>query len=284
MKEKIKYQEIDEICPIIMQKVFDDGKKVNKICTDPNLAFDSEDSLYKWVAPYYCLSDKKEESKCDMTIINYLKNLVYISDSEIESLYSENSLGGFISSGLTAFENSYNCGDRCSEKQYLNKIQFWTGNITLNAPSPLTKSQSLSDWFPEEVPYPVEISYYQKKYNNSEVFTEEEVNIIISLISEGDNKNDLEHSEWLLNKLNFEKEYTLFMNQKLKESSYNLIDFLIDAFIFSSENDDSQSKEFPQNIFVEYSSLKNFIQGNREEDLKWINYLSSGDYWIRYRN
>lgn len=283
LKEKIKYQEIDEICPIIMQKVFDDGKKVNKICTDPNLAFDSEDSLYKWVAPYYCLSDKKEESKCDMTIINYLKNLVYISDSEIESLYSENSLGGFISSGLTAFENSYNCGDRCSEKQYLNKIQFWTGNITLNAPSPLIKSQSLSDWFPEEVPYPVEISYYQKKYNNSEVFTEEEVNIIISLISEGDNKNDLEHSEWLLNKFNFEKEYTLFMNQKLKESSYNLIDFLIDAFIFSSENDDSQSKEFPQNIFVEYSSLKNFIQGNREEDLKWINYLSSGDYFDNFK-
>ena len=69
LKEKIKYQEIDEICPIIMQKVFDDGKKVNKICTDPNLAFDSEDSLYKWVAPYYCLSDKKDESKCDMTII-----------------------------------------------------------------------------------------------------------------------------------------------------------------------------------------------------------------------
>lgn len=283
LKEKIKYQEIDEICPLVMQKVLDDGKKVNKVCNDPNLAFDSEDSLYKWVAPYYCLSDKKDESKCNMTIINYLKDLVYISDNEIQNLYSENSLGGVINSALTDIENSYNCGDRCSEKEYLNKMQFWTGKVTLNAPSPLVKSQSLSDWFPEEVPYPVEISYYQNKYNNSEVFTEEEVDIIISLVSKGDNKNDLEHSEWLLNKLNFEKEYTLFMNTNLNDLSYNLTDFLIDTFIFRSENDDSQSKEFPRNIFVEYSSLKNFIQGNRVEDLKWINYLSSGDYFDNFK-
>ena len=166
-----------------------------------------------------------------MTIINYLKDLVYISDNEIQNLYSENSLGGVINSALTDIENSYNCGDRCSEKEYLNKMQFWTGKVTLNAPSPLVKSQSLSDWFPEEVPYPVEISYYQNKYNNSEVFTEEEVDIIISLVSKGDNKNDLEHSEWLLNKLNFEKEYTLFMKSNLNDLSYNLTDFLIDTFI-----------------------------------------------------
>lgn len=277
LKEEIKYQEIDEICPIIMQKVLDDGKKVNKICNDPNLTFDSEDSLFKWVAPYYCLSDKKDESKCDMTVINYLKNLVYVSDSELENLYSESSLGGIISSALDAIENSYNCGNRCDEKQYLNKIQFWTGNITLNAPSPLNKSESISDWLPEEVPNPIEISYYQKKYNNSEIFTEEQINIITSLISEGDNKNDLEHSEWFLNKLNFEKEYTLYMNKEQKDSSYNLINFLIDTFVFKSENDDNQS------IFVEYSSLKNFIQGNREEDLKWINYLSSGDYFDNFK-
>ena len=283
MKEQIKYQEIDEICPLIMQKILDDGKKVNKICTDPYLAFDSESSFFKWVAPYFCLSDKKDESRCDMTIINYLKNLVYISDSELESLYSENSLGGIISSGLTAIENSYNCGDRCNEEQYLNKIQFRTGNITLNAPTPLAKNESISAWFPEIVPNPVEISYYQKKYNNSDIFTEEQVNIIIGLMTEGDNKNDLEHSEWLLNKLNFEKEYSIYMDKNEKDSSYNLIYFLIDTFIFKLENDVSLSEDFPQNIFVEYSSLKNLIQGNRQEDLKWVNYLSSGDYFDNFK-
>ena len=57
-------------------KILDDGRKVNKICSDENIGFNSEETLYKWAEPYYCFSKNKNENKCNMYIINYLKELV----------------------------------------------------------------------------------------------------------------------------------------------------------------------------------------------------------------
>ena len=285
LKEKIKFNEFDEICPIIMQKVLDDGKKVNKICSDENIGFNSEDSLYKWIEPYYCISKNKNDTKCNMYIINYLKDIIYISEEELNKLFSEDSLGGIINYGLTTIQNNYNCGDRCDEENYLNKLQFWTGNVTSNASSIFIKTDTIMNWFPDEIPYPIEISYYQKKYNNSELFSEEDIDFIIKLASDIDNKYDLDNSNWFINKLNFEKDYSLYMNNKLNSSSFSLINFLIDAIIFKSNiyNKNMEINDDNQSLFVQYSSLKNLIQGNNIEDKKWIYYLSSGNYFDNYK-
>ena len=285
LKEKIKFSQFDEICPIIMQKVLDDGKKVNKICNDKNLTFDSIDSLFKWIEPYYCFSRSMDDKKCNISLINYLKDLIYISDDELKRLFGEESLGGIINYGISTIKNNYNCGERCDEQNYLKKLQFWTGIVTSNSSYPLSKKDTIKDWFPEEVPYPIEISYYQKKYNNSEVFKEEDIDTIINLVSEKGNKYDLNNSNWLINKLKLEKDYTLYMNKKIDSSLFNLIHFLIETFLFKNSSSDKikGTNDDNQFLFVEYSSLKNLIQGNNLEDKKWINYLSSGNYFDNYK-
>ena len=67
----------EDICPFIMQRALDDGKKVLKICSNPQTLFNSPYTLAKWFAPYNCVKSG-DESKCDMTTINNLKKIVYI--------------------------------------------------------------------------------------------------------------------------------------------------------------------------------------------------------------
>ena len=284
LKEKTHYSDLDELCPILMQKILDDGKKVNKICTDKNIGFNTIESLYKWVEPYYCLSENKNETKCNMYIINYLKDLVYISETEINKIFGEDYIGGAINKGLDAIKNSYNCGDRCDEKDYLKKLQFWTGVVTSNAPEPLSKAETIKEWFKDDVPYPIEISYYQNKYDNFDNFTEDDIDYIIKLVSENDNIYDLDNSNLINTKLKLEKEYSLYMNNKAKSSLIKLIDFLIDVFVFNDElNDNDNNTNNKQSLFVEYSTLKNLLQGNDIEDKYWIKYLSSGNYFDNFK-
>ena len=279
LKKKTNYNEFDEICPIIMQKILDDGKKVNKICSDINISFNTEESLLKWIEPYYCLKDKND-TKCNMYIIDYLKGLVYITEDEINKIFSEENLGGAFDYGLESIKNNYNCGDRCDENDYLLKLQFWTGIITSNASDAFTKTDTIKDWFPEEIPYPIEISYYQKKYGNTDEFTESDIDFMINLLSKTENKYDLENSNSFAYTLDLEKKYSLYMNNKERTSLINLVDFLIDVFIFKNENNNNDNS---QSLLVEYSSIKNLLQGNNEEDKSWINYLSSGNYFDNFK-
>ena len=168
-----------------------------------------------------------------MSVINYLKNLVYVSEDEINTLFGEEYLGGAITQGLDAIKEIYKCGDRCDEKDYLNKLQFLTGIVTSNAPEPLEKTDTIMNWFPEEIPYPIEISYYQKKYDNHDNYTEEDINYIVNLVLEEGDILNLDNSDALQTKLNLEKEYSLYLNSKDKTSLISLIDFLIEVFIIN---------------------------------------------------
>jgi hypothetical protein len=76
INNNLKESESDEICPLIMQRALDDGKKVLKICSDPKTSFNSAYTLIKWFSPYYCIV-YGEKSKCDMSIIDYLNNSIY---------------------------------------------------------------------------------------------------------------------------------------------------------------------------------------------------------------
>ena len=87
---KMKALNVDEVCTTMMQKILDDGKKVMKICSDEKIGFKSEDSLNKWMEPYYCYYETNHSEKCNMELINYLKKLVYISESEIKKYIVKN--------------------------------------------------------------------------------------------------------------------------------------------------------------------------------------------------
>ena len=160
------------------------------------------------------------------------------------------------------------------------KLQFWTGIVTSNPPEPLLKTDTIKDWFPDKFNYPPEISYYAKKYDYNKTINEQDIDFIINLVTDNEDKYDLDNSNYFILLLELEKEYTLYM--KNKESSLSeLVNFLIDVFFF--KNEDLNDNENGNNIFTEYSTIRNLIQGNNEEDKKWLNYLKSGNYFDNFK-
>ena len=283
LREKLHFNEMDEICPLILQKVLNDGKKVNKICSDINIGFNDEKGLYEWVKPYYCLDENKDEKKCNSFILYYLKDLVYISDDEINQIFSEEYLGGAINHGVEAIKTAYNCGDKCEDNDYLLKLQFWKGYISLNAPDPIPKYNTIKYWFDDILPYPVEISYYQQKYENTDEFNEEDIDFIINLVSNSDNKFNLKNSNSFAKKLELEKKYSIYMNNNEKTSLIKLVDFLFDVFVYKENIYNIDGFENKEKLFIEYNSVKNLLQGNNNNDKIWIDYLSSGDYFYNFK-
>ena len=261
----------DELCPIIMQRALDDGKKVLKICNDPNIGFNTPYILSKWFVPYKCIISDNE-TNCDMSTINYLKNLVYITNNEIKEIYSNDFLGGAIDESNQILKETYGCEEEC-DNEYLSKLQFWKADVTKKLPSPLTPCESICELFPDEFPYPMEISYYQKKLNDTETVLEEDVDYLINLMAKGKNILSEESSNALLQRINLEKEITLNLNGEPseKESRKKLMNILLNGYLF--END----------LYTKYENLDSILQGNMIEDKKYIDFLSSGEYFENYK-
>ena len=268
----LKQSEPDEICPLIMQRALDDGKKVLKICSDPVTSFNSAYTLIKWFSPYYCIMYGEEESKCDMSIINYLKTIVYITDEEIKAIYSKDFFGGIFENYDKKLKEMYECKEEC-DNEYLAKKQFWKGEITKNLPEPLKKCNTISELFPVQFPYPLEISYYAEQFGETDPILEKDIDYLISLSPKGDNILSEESSEALETRTNLEKEYTLIMEGKKdkKESKYKVIDLLNKGYLFNNE------------IKANYSNIYNILQGSFEENKKYIQFLSSGQFFDNYK-
>ena len=196
----------EDICPLIMQHALDDGRKVLKICSDPLTSFSSPYTLSKWFAPYYCVKSG-DESKCDMTIINHLKSIVYITEDEIKAIYSKDFLGDLIEENDKALKEAYQCEDEC-DNDYLAKMQFWKSYVTLNAPIGIEQCDTITKIFPDEFPYPVELYYYAKNYSTDEI-KEEDVDYLISLSPKSDDILEEDSYEAFNNRFDLEKEFTL---------------------------------------------------------------------------
>ena len=266
-----KQNEPDEVCPLIMQKALDDGRKVLKICSDPKTAFDSAETLIKWFAPYYCVV-YEEQTGCDMSLIDYLKTIVYITDEEIKAIYNKDYLGGFIEDNDKYLKEVYKCDENCDD-EYLSKKQFWKSELSKNVPEPFTKSSTFSTLFPDKFPFPVEMTYFREILGETEEISEQDIDYLISLTSKGDTILSEEDSQILVERTNLEKEFTLIMKGKKekKETKYKTIDILINGYLFSKETTSN------------YSNVYNIIQGNAIEDKKYVDFLSGGDFFDNYK-
>jgi len=262
--------EDEDICPLIMQHALDDGRKVLKICSDPTTSFNSPFTLSKWFAPYYCVKSG-DESKCDMTIINHLKSIVYITEDEIKAIYSKDFLGDLIEENDKALKEAYQCGDEC-DNDYLAKMQFWKSYVTLNAPVGIEKCDTISQIFPDEFPYPVELYYYAKNYTTEEI-KEEDVDYLISLSPKSDDILEEDSYEAFNNRFDLEKEYTLYIENKKndQQSRYKLIDLFTNGYLYGDK------------IENEYENIDHLLQGNNVEDLRFIRYLSNGKYYDNFK-
>ena len=263
----------EDICPLLMQQALDDGRKVLKICSDPVTAFDTPYGFSKWFEPYFCLKSGSEE-KCNMTLINHLKSIVYITEEEIKSIYSLGNLGQYIEDGDKEIRNAYGCGEIC-DNDYLAKRQFGESLVSLNTPVGVPKAYTMNELFPGEFPYALELPFFAKKLDYKDPILEEDVEYLVSL-SPNKEKNllDEENYEAFNNKIKFEKEYTLYRNGSKvidNKSKYDLIDLLNNGFLFNNQLN---------NI---YNNVDNLLQGNNVEDKIYLEFLSSGDYWNNFK-
>ena len=267
LNKNSNFAEPDELCPLIMQLALDDGRKVLKICSDPVTSFNSTETLFKWFEPYYCII--KNETNCDMTIINHLKEKVYITDEEIKSIYHKDYLGGAIEYFNENLTSAFNCKTKleCTD-EYLSKLQFWKSGISLNLP--YNKSKTMSELFPDMFPYPIEIDYFAEKFNYKEEINEEDIDSIIGLYTE--NKNVLDEDNWEAfdNKVKLEKDYSLIKIGKNK-TLFNLMHLLNKGYLFDAD------------IKRDYQNIDNILQGNYYDDKKYIDFLSSGNYYEGYK-
>ena len=278
MKKILSNYELEEICPVIMQKVLNDAKKVFKVCSDDNVNFSNEKSLNQFIKLYYCQEDTKDEKKCDESIGDYLKKIIYISDTEIANLVSTNSIiGQIISSTHDVLINKYNCQGKCTN-EYLLKVQFAKAKITQDPPEPLEKADSLKNWFSDELKDEYEIINIKKKYGNPDPFEEQDAFWIVDTKVKNGEIYDLNNTEAFMNKMKFEREYSNELFNKPDSSSLiKLMNFLLGVYIF----DDKANKN--NSLIVTYSSIDNFLKGKSEENQYWIDYLKSGNYYENFK-
>ena len=272
--ESMEYDDKD-ICPLIMQQALDDGKKVLKICSDPVTAFNSPLEILKYASPYYCIKSG-DESQCNMTVINHLRKLVYITEDEIKLIYEQNNLGKLIEENEKALKEAFKCDKEC-DNDYLIKMQFWQSFVSLNIPEGIfNKSYTLSDILPELLPYPVELGYFAHELDFPEKIEEESVNYLISLSPNKVNclLNEVNY-EAFNKKIELEKSYTLFMAEKNKdsetESKYIAMNLLNNGFLFGNK------------IENQYDNIENILQGNSIEDKKYLDFLSNGEYYENFK-
>ena len=268
----LKQLEPDEICPLIMQRALDDGKKVLKVCSNPKTSFYSADTLSKWLRPYDCIKNKTK-TNCDMSVINDLKSLIYITDSEIQNIYDPDLLGGILEEKEAFLKEKYKCGDDCRNYILMAKKQFWKGELSKNLPEPLKNSSTLSEVFPDTFPYPIEISYYAEQMGETDEIPEEQIDELISLCPIGENVLSEESSEALKTKIQLEKEYTLIVEGKKErnETKYKNFDLLNNGYLFNNETNST------------YKNIYNFLSGNNDEDYRYVKFLSSGPLFENYK-
>ena len=263
----------EDICPLIMQQALDDGKKVLTICSDPVTAFNSPEEILKWFDPYYCIKSGNE-SDCNMTIINYLKSIVYITEDEIKSIYEQNNIGQIFEESDQALKEAYNCKEEKCDNEYFAKMQFWNSYVSQNIPF-FSKVDSLSQLFPDVYPYPMELKYFANQLDFHDEIPENDVNYLISLSpNKTNNLLNEDNYEAFNNKLNLEKEYTMFMDGNKNDdinSKYITINILNNGFLFSN------------NINTKYENTNNLIQGSCTEDKKYLDFLSNGPFYENYK-
>lgn len=262
----IKDMDYDEedFCYLIVQQALDDGRKALKVCHDPITAFKTEIEALKWQEPYSCVMENKTD--CNMTIINHLKEIVYITEEEVKKIYESYSFGKILNSYYNSLSNA--CGKNCSDDTFLLNLQFRTSALTKDLPFGKA-CYSLSEVLPENFSEPFEINYYLNKKKITEDIPEDSAELLKSITPSTDNNIFSEDNYKAFNSLfDFEKKFAKSLN-KNEDNIFHVFELLNHALVF-----DSFTKE--------YKSIENYLQGNDKEDKSSVDYLSKGEYYNNY--
>ena len=263
MIKDMDYDE-EDFCYLIVQQALDDGRKALKICHDPITAFKNINDVSKWYDPYPCIMENKTE--CNMTVINHLKEIVYITEEEIKKLYETYSFGKVLDKYYKTIGKS--CKDKCHDDKYVMTLQFWKSTLTKDLPEGKA-CDYLCEIIPDEVSQPFELPYFFKQKKITEEIPQESVELFMSLNPSTDNDILSEDNYETFNKLyDFEKKFAKHLDGKGSDN-FRLFELLNGIFVFDS-------------LRTEYESIENYLQGNNKEDKNYIDYLSKGEYYYNY--
>ena len=260
----------EDFCYLIMQQVLDDGRKALKICADPITSFRNKVDVLKWYEPYRCVI--KNQTDCDMSVIDQLKKIVYITQSEIKLIYETNNFGKILEENYNALIGT--CGDKCDDDEYIKKIQFWKSEITQKLPEG-KKCYSLYEIVPDLIPYPMELNYFLNEKNITKEISEAAIDCLIALTpSHSDDIFDEDNYKTYKNMIQFEQNYALYINGKSGDDMkdiFDLFDTLNNVFVFEDI------------LSINYENIDDFLQGNDKEDKRYLEYLSNGDYYNNFK-
>ena len=264
------------ICEEIFQRTLDDGKRVLKICSNKNLNFSSLEVLNSWLKPYKCALTGDFE-QCDMTIFKEINKVVYFSEEDLKNLYNNDIFGKYILSTENIISKHYNCNGSCPAL-YLSKLQYTTCGVTNNPPDIIKdkKSESIKDWDPKSFENPVELKFYQKNCDTD--CNEKSNGAVLSLYNTTKTILEPQNSEAYNNRVLIESIYTLYMNKITNSELGKKININNSERFFNSFKDMIKTQIFNDKIYQEYSNNSKIILGNEEEDKKYIEILSNGDY------
>ena len=254
----------EDFCYLIVQTALDDGRKALKICHDPITAIKTKEDVRKWQEPYSCVMENKTD--CNMTLINHIKEIVYITEEEIKKLYESYNFGKIINEYYKSLSKA--CGDKCSDDNYLLKLQFWKSGLTKDLPFGRS-CDSLCEVIPELISEPFELNYYFKKKKITEDIPEASIDLLMSITPPTNNNIFSEDNFLAFNNLyEFEKKFVKAL-VKNDAKDFRLFELLNGVFIFDT-------------LRKEYESIEHYLQGNDKEDKSYIDYLSKGEYYNNY--
>lgn len=278
--EEVGEDNLNDVCPILLQRVLGQGKKVLQICSDPELSMNSYYAIKNWIKPYECVNDPT--LVCDKSILYYLEHLAGLADEDIKKIYSEDSLGKYILQADNAAKAAYNCGDSCSDDN-LSRLQFVSSYITRNPPKELhiEPCDTISEWDEEEFPMPIELFYFQKQLNCTEDNCNEQSNdVVLSLYNSTD--NIFSNAKALKNKRDLEIVLTLLLNN-VNTSEYSQAMNVSDASKFIGVFSDLlHTSLFNETIYQSYK-VDSILYGNNDEDAGYLKLLSQGGFYDNFK-
>ncbi|MCQ2815751.1 MAG: hypothetical protein MJ252_00645 [archaeon] len=281
-----EHEDKESLCPEMLQRIIDDGKRVLKICNDEYFSFISEEGLKKWTRVYVCFREDGEKSDCDYEFLKEFMERGVLSQKEMEGIFSDDSLGFYFDLANKQMSESYGCEKlRCTGDELVT-VQYTSSKITLNPPSSVKNiSYTLKDWSPEDFPEPLELNYFQHEYN----FTDEDCNepfkiALSSLFTENKDffNEQFKEGKGYINKNKLEIITTLFesgISSSKYSDEFSMKD-MTNCFKFIQKI--IQEKVIEGQVMNEYKLLS-IIEGNNDEDKHYVELLSNGQYYNNYK-
>ena len=181
-------------------------------------------------------------------------------------------------------EKAYNCKGHC-DNQELAYIQWVSQNVTLHPPEEIKEyaTDTISNWFPDLYPIPIEFGYYSNKSGCSlENCNSISINNTILLGNHSDNLKITNEKSFYISNI-FKKMHTLYLNGN-QQNEFTKIFGIENSKEFFKVFDYYTDNEIFGNLFKIYNNPVDILTGYSSEDSKGMQYLAKGgNYYDNFK-